>query len=135
MTIVPLAALALSTLLMANDPPPLSRADAETRVKQDLAAKLKVEETEIEVVEAVDREWPDDSLGCPASRSHARAAASDTPRTDPPLGKKGHRGTKTQRLVLSVPPCLCGNFQGWRRMRSSGFEDLSQRTKRPRRSV
>ena len=68
MTIVPLAALALSTLLMANDPPPLSRADAETRVKQDLAAKLKVEETEIEVVEAVDREWPDDSLGCPGRK-------------------------------------------------------------------
>jgi hypothetical protein len=68
MTVVPLAALALSALLMTNDPPPLSRADVETRVKQDLAAKLKIEESEIEVVEAVDREWPDDNLGCPGRK-------------------------------------------------------------------
>jgi hypothetical protein len=47
---------------------PLSRAETETLVKKDLAARLKVAVPQVEVVEVSDRTWPDEGLGCVARK-------------------------------------------------------------------
>ena len=53
---------------MAMQGKPLSRAETETRVRKDLAARLKVEAPQVGVVEASDRTWPDEGLGCVARK-------------------------------------------------------------------
>jgi hypothetical protein len=70
---------ALWPLLMTNEPAPLSRAEAETRVKQDLATRLKVEAADIAVVETVEREWPDEGLGCRSRKGLAEPVPGGVP--------------------------------------------------------
>jgi len=46
----------------------LSRAETEALVTKDLASRLRVPVEDIRVVDAVDRTWPDDTLGCVARK-------------------------------------------------------------------
>jgi CTP:molybdopterin cytidylyltransferase MocA len=46
----------------------LSRAETETLVKKDLAARLRVPVDEITVAEAADRTWPGNTLECVARK-------------------------------------------------------------------
>lgn len=45
---------------------PMSRQEMEIRVRIDAARTLQVEFEEVQVLEAMERTWPDDGLGCRA---------------------------------------------------------------------
>jgi hypothetical protein len=74
MRLFPLVAGVLWASLMADDPT-VSRTETEARVKRDLAAHLKVEESAFRVDESVDQEWPDETLGCGARKGLAEPVA------------------------------------------------------------
>ena len=71
--VITIIGLAASTNGVARGTPmqerkALSRAEMEVLVKENLAARLKVAVDQIDVVDAAERTWPDDGLGCSARK-------------------------------------------------------------------
>lgn len=84
----------------------LTLADTEALVKADLAARLKVEESEVRIVESKEKTWPDANLGCGGRKGVVEPAPVEGFEVTAASGdrKFSYHTDRSGRLVRCDPP-------------------------------